>query len=124
METTCFTGTDKQATTYCISRLITNASLLLISHDPAAQGACDFTDCNARQVTSLVREGRCLTSAVKEAGNHAQDGAVQRGRATDRQVVSGQYPLNIQLLPAPWSHTALENFAWPAMAVDVLTRRV
>ena len=47
MEATCFTGTDKQAATYSISRLITDASLVLISHDPAAQGACNFTGCNA-----------------------------------------------------------------------------
>ena len=42
MEATRFTGTDKQATTYSISRLITNASLVLISHDPAAQGGVQF----------------------------------------------------------------------------------
>ena len=47
VEATCFTGTDKQAATYSISRLITDASLVLISHDPAAQGACNFTGCNA-----------------------------------------------------------------------------
>ena len=47
VEATCFTGTDKQATTFSISRLITDASLVLFSHDPAAQGACNFTDCNA-----------------------------------------------------------------------------
>ena len=42
VEATRFTRTDKQATTYSISRLITNASLVLISHDPAAQGGVRF----------------------------------------------------------------------------------
>ena len=63
--------------------------------------------------------GRCLP--FRRAGEHEAEAG--RWRARDAGPLPGSLDDHAAEEAAPWSHTALVNFAWPAMAVDVLTRR-